>query len=375
MKFLLGLMILAFLTGVLIAEPSIAVLDAILEEGVDDSARVPVTEKIIEELVSSGKYTVLDRGSVQQILEEKKFQLSGIVKDTEIKQAGEYLGADFVCVAKVSRIGGTYFISAKIISVETGAITAQTSHEEKGDIETVLVIAKIVGVALSGGTLEPIPDEVVVIDGEFDDTEPVIDEGKMRPKSHLVASYLIPVFMGDAYDTNITDVNAIAAYYGTTYNQTQTGFDLHWMQMLAGLFYVSGGLGAGMEDVYFTSYDEIYTNFLLMNLRAGLGAAFSITKGITVYGGGGFAYLITMFQDLWDLAQYVFTNIDGSLSGEMASGGGFFAEAGVDLILLNFLTINAAVQYVSGTISGDFFFYDGWPIGQIGVSVGVGIAY
>ena len=367
-------MILAFLAGALIAEPSIAVLDAILEEGVNDSARVPVTEKIIEELVSSGKYTVLDRGSVQQILEEKKFQLSGIVKDTEIKQAGEYLGADFVCVAKVSRIGGTYFISGKIISVETGAITAQTSHEEKGDIETVLGIAKIVGIELSGGTLEPIPDEVVVDDG-LDDDGTVIDEGKVRPKSHIVASYLIPIFMGDAYDTNITDVNAIAAYYETTYSQTQTGFDMHWMQMLAGLFYLSGGVAAGMEDVYFTSYDETYTNFLLMNLRAGLGAAFSITKGITVYGGGGFAYLIAMFQDLWDLAQYVFTNVEGSLSGEMASGAGFFVEAGVDLILLNFLTLNAAVQYVSGTISGDFFFFDGWSMGQIGVSVGAGIAY
>jgi TolB-like protein len=131
--------------------PQIAVLDAILAPGMDPAAAVPVTDKIIEELVNSGKFTVIDRANVGQILQEKEFQLSsGIVRNEEIRQAGEYLGADFVVVANVSRVGSTYVISAKMIDVITGEIAAQASSEKQGKIDVLLEIARIVGKQISG---------------------------------------------------------------------------------------------------------------------------------------------------------------------------------------------------------------------------------
>ncbi|MEE9307780.1 MAG: CsgG/HfaB family protein, partial [Spirochaetia bacterium] len=94
--------------------PHVAVLNAILAPGIDPTVTVPVTDKIVEELVNSGKFVVIDRANVGQILQEKEFQLSsGIVRNEEIRQAGEYLGADFVIVANASRVGSTYVISAK----------------------------------------------------------------------------------------------------------------------------------------------------------------------------------------------------------------------------------------------------------------------
>ena len=125
--------------------PQIAVLDTVLAPGIDPAAALPVTDKIIEELVNSGKFTVIDRANVDQILREKEFQLSsGIVRNEEVRRAGEYLGADFVVVANASRVGSTYVISAKMIDVVTGEIAAQASTEKQGKIVVLLEIARFV---------------------------------------------------------------------------------------------------------------------------------------------------------------------------------------------------------------------------------------
>jgi TolB-like protein len=133
------------------ARPQVAVLDAILAAGMDKTVAAPITDKILEELVNSGKYTVIDRANVEQVLKEKEFQLSsGVVKNEEVRQAGEYLGADLVIVASASRVGSTYVISAKMIDVVTGEIVAQASSEQKGSIDVVLDVARVVGKQISG---------------------------------------------------------------------------------------------------------------------------------------------------------------------------------------------------------------------------------
>lgn len=138
--------------------PHIAVLDTVLAAGIDPAVVVPVTDKIIEELLNSGKYTVIDRANIEQILREKEFQLSsGVVRNEEVRRAGEYLGADFVVVANASRVGSTYVISAKMIDVVTGEIAAQSSTEKQGKIDVLLEIARVVGKQISG-------QEIVVVE-------------------------------------------------------------------------------------------------------------------------------------------------------------------------------------------------------------------
>ena len=133
------------------AKPQVAVLDAVLAAGMDKTVAVPITDKIIEELVNSGKYTVIDRANVEEVLREKEFQLSsGVVRNEEMRRAGEYLGADLVIVASASRVGSTYVISAKMIDVVTGEIVAQASSEQKGSIDVVLDVARTVGRQISG---------------------------------------------------------------------------------------------------------------------------------------------------------------------------------------------------------------------------------
>jgi hypothetical protein len=135
------------------SQPKIAVLDAMIPQNMDPSVIVPATEKIIERLVVSGRFTVLDRANIESVLKEREFQVSGMVSDQDVVTAGKYLGADFVVVAKISKVGDTYFISAKMIAIKTGVIANQTSAEGEGKLSVLIDLAAQVGEVLSGGAV------------------------------------------------------------------------------------------------------------------------------------------------------------------------------------------------------------------------------
>lgn len=136
--------------GVGVAQPKVAVLNALAAERIDQSVTGPVTEKVIERLVASGRYLVLDRANVQSVLKEREFQYSGLVSDAEVSQAGKYLGADQVVVIKIENLEGTYFVSARMIEVETGVILRQASAEGEGKLPVLLSLSERVGVTLAG---------------------------------------------------------------------------------------------------------------------------------------------------------------------------------------------------------------------------------
>ena len=135
------------------SQPKVAVLDAIIPQNMDPSVIVPVTEKIVERLVVSGRFTVLDRANIDSVLKEREFQMSGMVSDQDVVTAGKYLGADFVVVAKVQKVSDTYFVSAKMINIKTGVIANQTSAEGEGKLSSLIDLASQVGEVLSGGAV------------------------------------------------------------------------------------------------------------------------------------------------------------------------------------------------------------------------------
>jgi hypothetical protein len=131
--------------------PQIAVLKTLLANGLDPTVEPLLTGKIEESYVRSGRYQVLDRANIEQILKEKEFQLSsGLVSNEDAQRTGDYLGADLVVVANASRIGQLFALSAKVIDVATGVIAAHSSAEKAGKIEVLLELARQVGAELAG---------------------------------------------------------------------------------------------------------------------------------------------------------------------------------------------------------------------------------
>jgi basic membrane protein A and related proteins len=141
------------------ALPKVAVLDITAQKGIDSSVVVPVTESIMEQLVNTRAYVVLDRAYIEQVLKEQEFDVSSMVSDTLVAKAGQYVGADYVVTGKVQVLGSAYFLVAKMIEVKTGVIVSQSSTQGTGELTALLDMARTVGKSLAVGSpispLEP----------------------------------------------------------------------------------------------------------------------------------------------------------------------------------------------------------------------------
>ena len=116
--------LLLMLGSSLFGQEKVAVLNAVVGEGVSPNAGAIVADKINEQFVDSIEYTAIDRAYISAVQAEKSFQLSGEVKEADIKELGTTFGADYICQAYVGLLGSTYSVSARLIEVETAEVVA-----------------------------------------------------------------------------------------------------------------------------------------------------------------------------------------------------------------------------------------------------------
>lgn len=109
---------------------TIAVVD-FKANGVADNIASAVTEAFNVEIFKSGVYQVIERSQIQKIVNEQKFQMSGMT-DSEYAKFGQLLGADYITVGSVSRLGEKYIINVRIVEVKTaGIIKAESGYVYK----------------------------------------------------------------------------------------------------------------------------------------------------------------------------------------------------------------------------------------------------
>lgn len=90
----------------------------------------PIFDAVRNELINSGKVRFLDGAQREKILEEYKYQTSGVVRDNQAKKAGKQFGADFFMIGNISSIvstqGGykrvTYQVEMRLTNIETSEI-------------------------------------------------------------------------------------------------------------------------------------------------------------------------------------------------------------------------------------------------------------
>ncbi|MFA6505596.1 MAG: hypothetical protein WCT14_05850, partial [Treponemataceae bacterium] len=154
-----------------------------------------------------------------------------LVSDAEITEAGKYLGADFVVVAKVQRVADTYFLTAKMIAVKTGVIANQTSAENEGKLSILIKLAEKVGDVLSGGTVLA-PAAADPKNRTAEPVIPVVEPVKPQPKPAADAQRIgLRVYVGIGGGTQDLAFNTFSDSF------SPTGFDIY---ALWGLF---GGIG------------------------------------------------------------------------------------------------------------------------------------
>ena len=87
-------------------------------------------------MIAIGEYQVLERSEMKRLLDEQKFQYSGCVDTKCAVDIGKMIGAKYMVVGSVSKLGNSYSIDSRMINVKTSEsyISANFIHQGQVDI-------------------------------------------------------------------------------------------------------------------------------------------------------------------------------------------------------------------------------------------------
>ena len=114
---------------------------------VDNFIKEVVREEISSILVNTDGYIVLERQLINKVLEENRFQASGLVDDSEISAMGKLMGANLVFVTSITKLNESIFhLSFKVVDVQTARIEKQkTAQTQRGTGDLIFVVQNAVG--------------------------------------------------------------------------------------------------------------------------------------------------------------------------------------------------------------------------------------
>lgn len=115
----------------------IAVFDFEVTTGDKGISRL-LADSVIHEFSRSGKYEVIDRGNMNKILGEQKFQMPGCVAQECKVEAGQMLGVGKIVFGSVGLVGKTYYLTLQLIDVKTGKVELSAVDKCKCELDELL---------------------------------------------------------------------------------------------------------------------------------------------------------------------------------------------------------------------------------------------
>jgi hypothetical protein len=88
---------------------------------------------VIDNLTASfirGGITVIDRQSIDLILSEQKFQMSGNVSDNDFVSIGKLAGANTLVIINITGTGTARRLQVRVLDIERGIPTLQSDTSE-----------------------------------------------------------------------------------------------------------------------------------------------------------------------------------------------------------------------------------------------------
>lgn len=95
-----------------------------------------VSDLLLNELSSKGWYTVIERQSIQKILDEQKLGLSGIIDDKTAAALGKALGVEALILGSVSKLGNTLIVNCRMVNT-TSMQVMKVSTIKTGSLDSI----------------------------------------------------------------------------------------------------------------------------------------------------------------------------------------------------------------------------------------------
>ena len=119
-----------------------AILNLQSKGGVTSNEASTLTDRFRTELVKLDVYTVLERGQMDEILEEQGFSISGCTSSECAIEAGKLLGVQVMIAGDVGKVGNVLTIDVRMFHVATGKILKAIQEDHRGDVAGLLGVMK-----------------------------------------------------------------------------------------------------------------------------------------------------------------------------------------------------------------------------------------
>ena len=125
----------------------LAVLDLTMAENIDQALAIPLSDQLRAELFESGRFVIVDRKNMQDILKEQNFHYSERCDSMDcLVQIGKILGVQKMVSGSLGKIGESYLISLQMADIETSEINSVAREKCTGAkdnlIDGVCIAAK-----------------------------------------------------------------------------------------------------------------------------------------------------------------------------------------------------------------------------------------
>jgi len=127
-------------------DKKVAVFDPVGD--VSQNLKIVIREELSNAVVNTLGFTVLERELINKVLMESKFQMTGHVDDGQIGELGKKMGANYVCYASISSVGGNYYISCKMVDVMTAKIERQNTGITQSGLDDLFSVVSTVSRAM-----------------------------------------------------------------------------------------------------------------------------------------------------------------------------------------------------------------------------------
>lgn len=83
-----------------------------------------VSEILTKNFLKLGKFTIIERAQLEEVMKEQKLGLSGAVDSKTAAEIGKLAGAKLLVLGNVIQMGNSYQLTAKLVDAETGEMIA-----------------------------------------------------------------------------------------------------------------------------------------------------------------------------------------------------------------------------------------------------------
>ena len=131
------------------AQRTVAVLD-FEGRGITAQEAQTLTDRFTTALSSTKKVILVERGTMNDVLEEQGFEAGECASDECAAEVGAMLGVEFMISGAIGKLGDTYTIDAKMFSVATGAAESMKSITYSGKVDGLITEIEVLAWEILG---------------------------------------------------------------------------------------------------------------------------------------------------------------------------------------------------------------------------------